>query len=335
MTIGFHALTRWLAASIVAALLVTSSRAADFYLGTFDDMPSYNLINSYTDPGRTGWYDFSNLNTVANTSTTVGVTSGTQSLAWQPGAVGFNQGLAYKVQIAPLTVDQRTAIVQAFLANTHFAMNVTWDRNEWVAQHNGDIATNNFSQIGSLVINYGPGGNFASQGAPDVDTGNSNFKGGWDPVNYTDATHTRTIMWDYSEIKPQIQALVDAGTTNGTNGWLEFIISTNAGDYNYPITYYYDTLRFTTPVAGVQGDFNNNGTVDAADYVLWRNGGPLANEVTDAGIVSAADYNDWRARFGNIAGAGSGLQSGGVPEPASCVLMLLAGVLASFRRVQR
>ena len=29
-------------------------------------------------------------------------------------------------------------------------------------------------------------------------------------------------------------------------------------------------------LAGVLGDYNNNGTVDAADYVLWRNGGPLA-----------------------------------------------------------
>src|SRR4051794_3444149 len=282
MNTRYRVVIRIIVATFIAAMLPASSRGVDFYLGTFDDMPSYNLINSYTDPGRTGWYDFSNLNTVANTSTTVGVTSGTQSLAWQPGAVGFNQGLSYKVQIAPLTVDQRTAIVQAFLANTHFAMNVTWDRNEWVTQHNGDIASNNFSQIGSLVVNYGPGGNFASQGAPDIDTGNPNFKGGWDPVNYTTPTHTRTIMWDYSDIKPQVQALVDSGAISGTNGWLEFIISTNTGDYNYPITYYYDSMRFTTPVAGVQGDFNNNGTVDAADYVLWRNGGPLANEVTDA-----------------------------------------------------
>ena len=37
--------------------------------------------------------------------------------------------------------------------------------------------------------------------------------------------------------------------------------------------------------AGVPGDYNNNGKVDAADYVLWRNGGPLQNEVTTPGTV--------------------------------------------------
>ena len=51
-------------------------------------------------------------------------------------------------------------------------------------------------------------------------------------------------------------------------------------------------------LAGVLGDYNNNGTVDAADYVLWRNGGPLANESDMPGTVNQADYNFWRSRFG-------------------------------------
>src|SRR3954463_12316501 len=106
------------------------SKAADYYFGTFDDMPSYNLINSYTDPNRTGWYDFSSLVPSANTSTTVGVTSGTQSLAWQPGGVGYYQGLTYKIQIAPKTPAEKDQFMQAFLANQYLAMNVTWDRNE-------------------------------------------------------------------------------------------------------------------------------------------------------------------------------------------------------------
>jgi hypothetical protein len=51
------------------------------------------------------------------------------------------------------------------------------------------------------------------------------------------------------------------------------------------------------------GDFNNNGVVDTADYVLWRNGGPLANDPTPG--VQPADYNVWRANFGRTAGAGT------------------------------
>jgi hypothetical protein len=47
------------------------------------------------------------------------------------------------------------------------------------------------------------------------------------------------------------------------------------------------------------GDYNGNGTVDAADYVLWRHGGPLSNEEHTSGTVSQEDYTEWRARFGN------------------------------------
>jgi len=52
-------------------------------------------------------------------------------------------------------------------------------------------------------------------------------------------------------------------------------------------------------LAPPDADYNSNGYVDAADYVLWRKGGPLANEVDTPGTVNAADYTEWRKRFGN------------------------------------
>jgi hypothetical protein len=74
----------------------------------------------------------------------------------------------------------------------------------------------------------------------------------------------------------------------------------------------------------VAGDYNGDGAVDAADYVLWRNGGPLQNEVNTSGTVDQSDYDAWRARFGNTAGAGSTLESGSaVPEPAAAMLQFL------------
>jgi hypothetical protein len=73
------------------------------------------------------------------------------------------------------------------------------------------------------------------------------------------------------------------------------------------------------PVVGPElpGDYNNNGTVDAADYVLWRDGGPLANEVDTPGTVNQADYTEWRARFGNP-GSGSAAGVGPNGNPAAC-----------------
>jgi hypothetical protein len=79
--------------------------------------------------------------------------------------------------------------------------------------------------------------------------------------------------------------------------------------------------------AGVPGDYNANGNVDAADYVLWRNGGPLANEVDAPGTVNAADYDAWRARFGNAAGTGTN-----VPEPLLGTLLAAGSLVSALSR---
>ena len=73
------------------------------------------------------------------------------------------------------------------------------------------------------------------------------------------------------------------------------------------------------------GDYNTNGTVDAADYVVWRNnlgsGTSLPNDDTPG--VGPDDYNRWRTNFGRTAGSGSGAIVA-VPEPATLILMVLA-----------
>lgn len=88
---------------------------------------------------------------------------------------------------------------------------------------------------------------------------------------------------------------------------------------------------FAPATTTLAGDYNNNGKVDAADYVLWRNGGPLANETATPGVVTPEDYTVWRSNFGNSAsGIGS---SAAVPEPLTWTLVLGAAVgLAIPRR---
>jgi hypothetical protein len=91
-------------------------------------------------------------------------------------------------------------------------------------------------------------------------------------------------------------------------------------------------IRYIDEAGGVPGDYNGNGSVDAADYVVWRNGGPLSNEVDTPGTVNAADYTEWRARFGNSA-SGSGLgDTSAVPEPTTGLLLtFVAGLLLAAR----
>jgi hypothetical protein len=92
-------------------------------------------------------------------------------------------------------------------------------------------------------------------------------------------------------------------------------------------------MGFSTESAGVPGDYNGNGKVDMADYVQWRNGGPLQNEGASTGTVDQADYTFWKAHFGNTSGSGSSLGASQVPEPCFISFAMLGTIgLALLRR---
>jgi hypothetical protein len=90
--------------------------------------------------------------------------------------------------------------------------------------------------------------------------------------------------------------------------------------------------------AGIHGDYSNNGTVDAADYVVWRDNLNTTNTLPNdpnGGTIDTDQFNTWRANFGKTAGGGSSLTA--VPEPASAVAAMLAvfGIGLSGRRRPR
>jgi hypothetical protein len=72
------------------------------------------------------------------------------------------------------------------------------------------------------------------------------------------------------------------------------------------------------------GDFNHDGTVDAADYVMWRK--------TDG---TQTGYDTWRANFGQSFSFGSGASVGAsstIPEPATLTLLVVGMSMICFRR---
>jgi hypothetical protein len=74
------------------------------------------------------------------------------------------------------------------------------------------------------------------------------------------------------------------------------------------------------------GDLNENGVVDAADYVVWRK----ADGTQDG-------YNAWRANFGRTAGSGAAVSDRvqtAVPEPVTLLLMFIAAIAAPMHRRQ-
>lgn len=74
----------------------------------------------------------------------------------------------------------------------------------------------------------------------------------------------------------------------------------------------------------IPGDFNQNGVVDMADYLIWRS--------AVGTTYTQDDYDVWRAHFGQTVGAGA-LAGSSVPEPPLSIFALLA--TASFCGIRK
>jgi hypothetical protein len=148
---------------------------------------------------------------------------------------------------------------------------------------------------------------------------------------------TRTTATDFSVTLTPLANPGAAFTTTGT-----------FDNATFPIDWFqFESFNGIESDAGtpIAGDFNSNGKVDAADYVLWRNkngtNNPLNNDGGLGTPINIAHYNLWKSGFGNSGGApttatdfyirsmsisapGSGLGSGTVPEPSSFVYLVSA-----------
>jgi hypothetical protein len=121
-------------------------------------------------------------------------------------------------------------------------------------------------------------------------------------------------------------------------GWIGIKITNEADATGQVVGYAYEN-QLGQPIAagdvgtpaGVAGDYNNNGIVDAADYTVWRDhlGQTFSLPNRDAGnsgAVNASDYSYWVSHFGQHSGAGAGLASGAVPEPSSLLMAAIGGL---------
>jgi hypothetical protein len=125
--------------------------------------------------------------------------------------------------------------------------------------------------------------------------------------------------------------LTSSGTLNAAGLTLD---PSDAGQFSLGVT---SNSLVLTVAAGVQGDYNGNGIVDAADYTVWRDnlgGSSLPNRGDGiAGAIGQADYNFWKSRFGATSGSGAGGVAS-VPEPCclSLVIVTIATAGLGYRR---
>jgi hypothetical protein len=218
------------------------------------------------------------------------------------------------------------------------------------AGHRRNIHNGDFKEIGVGVIN-GTNGSVGPQLVTQDfgDPGDIRYITG---VVYEDLNSNN--FYDIGEGRSGVRVDVD--------GSAFFAVSTSSGGYSvpvpingtYPITFSgggYQTFMTTATVlngenekvdylvsalVGVPGDYNDDGAVTAADYVVWRKNAGTTNDLPNdpvGGTIGAQQYANWRANFGDTLGSGGGQYA--VPEPTGLLLCALAACFWTERKRRR
>lgn len=157
------------------------------------------------------------------------------------------------------------------------------------------------------------------------------------------ATHDRGTNGDYSFYNPTSHPFFDqdGGRTIYFEGTYT---NTFSGNPNQTPLYDYNQIMYRLDLGAIPdlfprlaGDYNRDGGVDAADYIVWRRAFQgevnLAADGSQNGVVDLADYDVWRAHFGTLASASAVSLFGQiVPEPSCAILFLMAFIAAPFAR---
>lgn len=321
-------MNRFLVIAAVAAIsgLLCGASTADAKVVFRDDFQAYtvgDVVHNLLPPIGEGYYwlganHYGYIND--NTTTPPGGAAGEKFVGGLPSLAGYGQQnavitaadeLAATNQVVHFNLDayvvgttaQNYGLDLSTLASGGVYVGRAWDIN---LQTNGTISIYDDSGYNNV-----PGGSFRT------DT--------WVPVE---------VIADYAA--GTFQATVDGFTFGGnfsTDPDNNTFRRVSIGEGGYSPAFI-DNLLVTIPGIGEDADYNDDGAVDAADYVVWRKGiEPLLNEVETIGTTDEPDYSAWRERFGNPpAGASGGSADGAVPEPTTALLAGLVMALLSGHR---
>lgn len=151
-----------------------------------------------------------------------------------------------------------------------------------------------------------------------------------------DAASSLLVEWDFDndgvfDTAPSNRKVIRTSFTTPGTGTVVARFTDPHGAFSLSVPLAYRTL----PLPGIPGDYNSNGTVDAADYTVWKDSfGDMTNLTADGngnGVIDAADYTVWKDHFGENSASRDALQV--VPEPTCCcVLSFVIVVFAAARR---
>jgi beta-glucanase (GH16 family) len=172
------------------------------------------------------------------------------------------------------------------------------------------------------------------------------------PVNWHAGFHTYAVEWEATQLRFFVDGVLHYTVTETAqrpifespmNIILNLAVGGDfGGDPNgstvFPQFMDVEYVRVWQPQTGLSGDYNGDGEVDAADYIVWRrsvgqNGFGLAADGSGNGSVGQEDFILWKQNFGssNMPAAAS-FAAFNVPEPTAAVPMAVGLMLVYAQR---
>jgi beta-glucanase (GH16 family) len=173
---------------------------------------------------------------------------------------------------------------------------------------------------------------------------------GGNPINFTTGFHTYAAEWDTTQVRFYVDGnlhfavdknpttMSDANFTTVKNIILNLAVGGDfGGDPNgttvFPQTMLVDYVRVWHRQSGLSGDYNGNGQVDAADYIVWRRsmgqtGIGLVADGSGNGSIGPEDYDVWRKSFDSSLAAGAAaIAIMAIPEPTAAAPLAVCFML--------
>jgi beta-glucanase (GH16 family) len=171
-------------------------------------------------------------------------------------------------------------------------------------------------------------------------------------VNYHTGFHTYAVEWEATRLRFYVDGVLHF-TVNETASRPIFETPMNiilnlavggdfGGDPNgstvFPQIMDVEYVRVWQPQTGLSGDYNDDGQVDAGDYVVWRrslgqSGIGLAADGSGNASVGPEDFALWKQNYGSsILSAAASMAVYNVPEPTSAVPIAVGLLLVYAQR---
>lgn len=154
-----------------------------------------------------------------------------------------------------------------------------------------------------------------------------------------DGTLQVALINDFAPVLGHTFAILSA--TGGVSGsFASAALPQLSSGLDWDIAYGANSVTLAVVEATVlAGDYNQNGVVDTADYVVWRNSfgqtGPnLPADGNGNGQIDDGDHSVWKSNFGASIGGSANSSIQTVPEPGTLTLIAALLALIARRRVK-